>query len=433
MTNRNAQQPTSNQEEAVMTSGIALNGEQFASLKHHRTANISPSMSVNEFARIKKDIAINGMQEAIVLCNDKIIDGRSRHQAAIELIEEGVLSIGNISIRNMPSDIAPLDFILSMNMHRKHYNESQRALCAARMLPIFEREATKNQKAGKKVDANKQQGRCNEIVGKMVNVSARSVATAKKLQDSSCANLISLVETGVIRLSVASQLLAFFDNNMSGLESALKATEKDIKAKVNNAFAKRLKGVSKAITEVAKELDIEAEDGEAQVAAFRSGKKLSKEQKKVARERMMLQRKLKALHQKEQNLIQAVLQTTIDCRQQNFSQIIKSKCSAEQECALTLVMEFGNGKFTPSFKCLPAATASTQGIVMETFSSKEDAADHMESHASELAGVKSALVPFSESLNILAVQLLTLKPITPLEFTEMEEVKIKENPLAQAS
>ena len=437
MTNRNAKSTTSTQEE-IMTSGIAMNGEQFAGLKHHRTASISPKMSETEFGRIKRDIAQNGMQEAIVLCDNKIIDGRSRHQAAVELIKEGVLSLDSVSIRNMPSDISPLDFILSMNMHRKHYNESQRALCAARMLPIFERAAAKNQKSGKKVGANLQQGRCNALVGKMVSVSARSVATAKKLQDSNCANLVDLVETGVMRLSVADQLLRFFEDNMSGLNSTLNETEKDIRAKVKGAFAKRLKDVKDGIAEVAKELGIDPKTlhqtgaTDAITAACHDKKATSKKRGKTVSPELKALQKLQKLLKTEEGLLQSLQQSTVDYRLKNFSHIVKSKCSASTEYALTLVMEFVDGKFNPVFKSMSAATASNYGIVMEIFGSQEEVSDYMESHADELSKVTNALVPLSDSFNIVVGQLLTPKT-TPLKVLEAEKVEIKENTLVKAS
>jgi hypothetical protein len=424
-----------------MTSGIAMNLEQFSTLKPHLTASISPAMSEHEFSRLKEDIAKNGMQESIVLCNGVIIDGRNRHKAVVELVDAGILDLGDVSFREMPSGITPLNFILSMNMHRKHYNESQRALCAARMLPFFEKEAEQNQKAGKKVGANKQQGRCNDLVGKLVNVSGRSVATAKKLQGSECESIVALVETGVMRLSVANQLLVFFEGNMPGLESALKETEKDIELKVNSKFDQKMKNIKKVIAEVAKEMGINPqvlyqpkEDGITAACHDRKvGTKGTKISKKTAKE-LKLIKKLGTLQRKEHDLLQTIQQTVADYRTKNFSQIVKCKCSGEKEYAIILTMEFRDGEFNPSFKVFPATTAENLGLVMETLGSKEEAEDYLQNHAGDLEGVKEVLVPFNESLKVAAEQLSALQKNASTSVAEETEAEQPlENTLPKAS
>jgi hypothetical protein len=78
-----------------------------------------------------------------------------------------------------------VSFVVSLNLHRRHLNESQRAMVAAKI-------------------ANIPQGKHDVPIGtssqpeaaEMLNVSVRSVKRAKKVQESGDASLIADVEAG---------------------------------------------------------------------------------------------------------------------------------------------------------------------------------------------------------------------------------------------
>ena len=54
-------------------------------MKFHPVANIFPMMSKSEFQELKDDILQNGLIEPIWTYQDKIIDGRNRYTACIEI------------------------------------------------------------------------------------------------------------------------------------------------------------------------------------------------------------------------------------------------------------------------------------------------------------------------------------------------------------
>ena len=91
----------------------------------HETANIFPMMSEHELSSLAEDIKQNGLQNAITLCEGKILDGRNRFEACrIAGVEpEYETFVGD----------DPLKAVISLNLMRRHLDESQRAVIAARV------------------------------------------------------------------------------------------------------------------------------------------------------------------------------------------------------------------------------------------------------------------------------------------------------------
>ena len=92
-------------------------------LQPHEYADLFPMMQDLEIERLAYDIKQNGLREIITLLDGKILDGRNRYAACIiaEVEPEFITYDGN----------APLAFVISKNLHRRHLNESQRAMIAA--------------------------------------------------------------------------------------------------------------------------------------------------------------------------------------------------------------------------------------------------------------------------------------------------------------
>jgi len=92
-------------------------------LEFHPLAAMFPLMDGDEFEKFKRDISLNGQCEPIVLYEGKILDGRNRYRACVEL--------GLEPITKLYTGNDPLGFVISMNIHRRHLTaEKKRELLA---------------------------------------------------------------------------------------------------------------------------------------------------------------------------------------------------------------------------------------------------------------------------------------------------------------
>ena len=85
----------------------------------HDVANLFPMLDVDELKALATDIFENGQREPITLFEGKILDGRNRYVACLDAGVEPLLTEYN--------GRHPVDYVISLNLKRRHLDESQRA------------------------------------------------------------------------------------------------------------------------------------------------------------------------------------------------------------------------------------------------------------------------------------------------------------------
>lgn len=110
----------------------------------HAVANLFPPMSDDEFSALRADISANGLREPIWIYDGKIIDGRNRYRACLELKIEP-------ETREWDGKGSLVSFVVSQNLHRRHLSSSQRAMLGAEIERELAKEARERQRAGGKV------------------------------------------------------------------------------------------------------------------------------------------------------------------------------------------------------------------------------------------------------------------------------------------
>jgi hypothetical protein len=159
-----------------------------ADLKFHPLADIFPLMEGQEFDELVADIEKNGLEENIVLYEDKILDGRNRYRAC------KAAGVSYFSSTYVDDD--PVGFVISHNLRRRHLNESQRAMIAAKLATL--RRGDNQHTEGLPI------GRSSELL----NVSERSIARAREVLDKGPPELAAAVGRGEVSVSAAAKIAA---------------------------------------------------------------------------------------------------------------------------------------------------------------------------------------------------------------------------------
>lgn len=185
-----------------------------------------PLLSDEELRTLAEDIKANGLKVKIVVHDGQVLDGRNRLRAC---------ELAGVKPDFEPWNGAggsPTQYVLSMNVHRRHLDASQRALVGARAIGLFREEANRRQRGGrggKKLPVNlpEARGDSRDQVAAVVGVSGKSVSDAEKVLDVGAPELVAAVEQGKIAVSAAAKVA-----NLPGHE------QRAIVAKIDGGEAK---------------------------------------------------------------------------------------------------------------------------------------------------------------------------------------------------
>lgn len=154
----------------------------------HEYSQIFPWIEGPAFADLKADIAKNGVIEPIVFLDGAILDGRNRYTAAREL------GIEYPRVEYRGDD--PLGYVISANLKRRHLTESQRAMVAAKLAKM---------PAHRPAEDNSANLRTSQAAT-MLNVSQRSIETARKVERDGAPELVAAVDAGKVSVSAAATI-----------------------------------------------------------------------------------------------------------------------------------------------------------------------------------------------------------------------------------
>jgi len=197
----------------------------------HPAANIFPMMKEAEYQALKADIAENGVNVWMTFYDGKLLDGRNRHKACVEL---GIIAdhySEQIDVDLIPDPVA---WVLSLNLHRRHITETQRAVIAAKIANL-KHGGDRKSKIKPSIDGlNSTQQAADQL-----NVKPSSVERAKSAIKAGCNELVESMERDEISPSLAASFA------------------KAVPSKVEQA--KILEGGKKAVQQVVKESKNEPE------------------------------------------------------------------------------------------------------------------------------------------------------------------------------
>jgi N6-adenosine-specific RNA methylase IME4 len=164
----------------------------FQEYELHELCKLFPPMPDDQFTALTQDIAKNGLRNPIVIHDNKILDGRHRYKAC--------LNLGRQPVSVIYDGDDPLGFVISHNLSRRHLDESQRAMIGARLATL---------KDGQRRNAPRPIGlpaMTQPEAASKLSVGERSIKRARKVLDTGTQELADAVDSGQIAVSVAAKI-----------------------------------------------------------------------------------------------------------------------------------------------------------------------------------------------------------------------------------
>jgi ParB/Sulfiredoxin domain len=134
-------------------------------LEFHSLAALFPLVEGRDFDELVADIREHGLHEPIVVYEDKILDGRNRLRACDAAGVQPTFTVY--------TGDDPVAYVVSLNLLRRHLDESQRAMVAAKLATL---------KLG---DNQHSEGLPIGRSSELLNVGERTVARAREVQEQS--------------------------------------------------------------------------------------------------------------------------------------------------------------------------------------------------------------------------------------------------------
>ena len=162
-------------------------------LREHPLSSVVPDMQPEEFRALLQDIADRGIVEPIhILADGTILDGRHRHRAAREL------GLAEVPARVVElNGTSPEAYMIRAAALRRHLNESQRALLAARLANIQGRGRPDKNAS---IEAFSQDAAADAL-----GVGRSSVQRAAAVLDDAAPEVVAEVEAGRLAVSAAAK------------------------------------------------------------------------------------------------------------------------------------------------------------------------------------------------------------------------------------
>lgn len=165
--------------------------------QEHQLSSLLPMMGLQEIRELAADIQANGLRAPITLLDGQVLDGRNR-LAACRLA--GV----EPKFRDFNGAGDPLDFIVSVNVKRRHLTTGQRAMVAAKLARMPRGDISRFSQQSSQT-AKMPNGKTNAQAAKELEVSERSVRQAKEVLRTAPVKEVEAVERGEKKVSTVAR------------------------------------------------------------------------------------------------------------------------------------------------------------------------------------------------------------------------------------
>ena len=182
----------------------------------HEAADIFPLMTGDDFDGLVEDIRKRGQMCPIETLDAKIIDGRNRYRACLEVPCDPDI----VEVDGLPeAKDDPIAYVVSLNLHRRHLTPSQCAIASGKaekasgtqekLAKERQKQSGKTHGRGQKVVANCPQAiepKARDQAGKAFGISGKTHDAGVKVLDKGSAALVKAVESGEVSVSAAAKV-----------------------------------------------------------------------------------------------------------------------------------------------------------------------------------------------------------------------------------
>jgi len=211
---------------------------EHTALASHEVATLLPPMEEADYRELVEDIRAHGLIEPIWLYEGQIADGRHRYRACLDAGVEP-------RFRTWDGPGTLVDFVLSLNVERRHLTPAQRAAIAVEVLPLYEADAKRRQRelAGTRRTAGvtdlgaivpqppqdaatpaARAPKASERAAQKMHVSARYVAATKRIKAEAPA-VLEEMRRGVLTVPEATKLARMSEQSRAALLERLQTGE----------------------------------------------------------------------------------------------------------------------------------------------------------------------------------------------------------------
>lgn len=223
-------------------------------LGFHPLAELFPLIEGDDFEALVDDVRDHGVRDPIVIHESKVLDGRNRYRALQQLAQTGEVlgkgwghragsNLGDNELApphiwfvryNATYEGDPLTWVISKNLKRRHLDESQRAMVAAKLANMgVGRPKRPNGPAPEHIPPIG--GISAQATAAMLNVGTRSVERASAVLRDGVAELQHAVEQGRVAVSTAEALTRVSPEEQAAIvamgEREILAKAKEIRAR----------------------------------------------------------------------------------------------------------------------------------------------------------------------------------------------------------
>ncbi|MCA9513945.1 MAG: ParB N-terminal domain-containing protein [Myxococcales bacterium] len=207
-------------------------GETVCGYEVHPACALLPMMPHAAIAEMAEDIQRHGQQQPVVLWEGKVLDGRNRLRAC------NLAGVDPVIVEWTGDD--PVRWVLSLNFHRRHLTEDQRAVVGARAEQLLAERAARESARVALVDPppgdepgrddpsaeeppedgghhelppvqeaavdRAIERRARQAAAALVNVSPARIAKGRRLLDQAVPGLVDVVERGAVTMTQAARV-----------------------------------------------------------------------------------------------------------------------------------------------------------------------------------------------------------------------------------